>query len=69
MFMMPKRSGSAGVFTNASWRRGSLHFVLEDVVIRSADDIEPVEEILMISELLGDIPAPDNIAHPRGVTD
>ena len=31
--------------------------------------IEPVEEILMISELLGDIPAPDNIAHPRGVTD
>ncbi len=30
----------------------SLHFVLEDVVIRNPPDIEPVEEILSIHNLL-----------------
>lgn len=70
MFMMPKRpERRRRIYERILEKGGSLHFVLEDVVIRSADDVEPVEEILMISELLGDIPAPDNVVHPRGVTD
>ena len=69
MFMMPKRpERRRRIYERILKKGGSLHFVLEDVVIRSADDVEPVEEILMISELLGDVPALDNVAQPRGVT-
>lgn len=53
MFMMPKREDRRWQVYDAILNKGaSLHFVLEDMVIRKPSDIEPVEEILSIHNLL-----------------
>jgi sporadic carbohydrate cluster protein (TIGR04323 family) len=53
MFMMPKREERRQQIYDAILSKGaSLHFVLEDIVIRKPSDIEPVEEILSIHNLL-----------------
>jgi sporadic carbohydrate cluster protein (TIGR04323 family) len=53
MFMMPKRAERRRKIYDAVLKQGaSLHFVLEDVVIRKAADIDAVEEILSIHNLL-----------------
>jgi sporadic carbohydrate cluster protein (TIGR04323 family) len=53
MFMMPKRADRRRKIYDAILKQGaSLHFVLEDIVIRGPGDIEPVEEILSIHNLL-----------------
>jgi len=50
---LPKRAERRGKIYDAILRQGaSLHFVLEDVVVRRPADIEPVEEILSIHNLL-----------------
>lgn len=60
MFMMPARAERRRrIYERILAAEGSLHFVLEDLVIRTAADIEPVEEILMVTQLLGESPSPD----------
>jgi sporadic carbohydrate cluster protein (TIGR04323 family) len=57
MFMMPKRAERRRAIYQAILAQGaSLHFVLEDVVIRTSSDVEPVEEILLIHNLLPSAP-------------
>jgi sporadic carbohydrate cluster protein (TIGR04323 family) len=57
MFMMPKRAERRRkIFDEVLGQGASLHFVLEDVVIRKSSDIEPVEEILLIHNLLPSTP-------------
>jgi sporadic carbohydrate cluster protein (TIGR04323 family) len=57
MFMMPKRSERRRRVYDAVLRHGaSLHFVLEDMVVRKPSDIEPIEEILSIHNLLPEAP-------------
>jgi sporadic carbohydrate cluster protein (TIGR04323 family) len=57
MFMMPKREERRRQIYDAILRKGaSLHFVLEDVVVRKPSDIEPIEEILSIHNLLPGAP-------------
>jgi len=57
MFMMPKRPERRRALYKAILAKGaSLHFVLEDVVIRTAADMEPIEEILTIHNLLPSAP-------------
>jgi sporadic carbohydrate cluster protein (TIGR04323 family) len=57
MFMMPKRAERRRKIYDAILAHGaSLHFVLEDVVIRKAADIDAVEEILSIHNLLPTAP-------------
>jgi sporadic carbohydrate cluster protein (TIGR04323 family) len=54
---MPKRAERRGKIYDAILKQGaSLHFVLEDVVVRRAADIDPVEEILSIHNLLPSAP-------------
>jgi sporadic carbohydrate cluster protein (TIGR04323 family) len=53
MFMMPKRAERRRKIYDAILGQGAtLHFVLEDVVIRKTEDTAPVEEILSIHNLL-----------------
>lgn len=53
MFMMPKRAERRRRIYDTILSQGaSLHFVLEDMVVRERADIEPVEEILSIHNLL-----------------
>ena len=53
MYMMPKRAERRrSIYDEVLGNGASLHFVLEDFVIRTLDDIEPVEEILMIQNVL-----------------
>ncbi len=60
MFMMPARAERRRrIYERILAAEGSLHFVLEDLVIRTEADIEPVEEILMVTQLLGESPSPD----------
>jgi sporadic carbohydrate cluster protein (TIGR04323 family) len=57
MFMMPERAKRRRKIYEAILKKGaSLHFVLEDVVVRNSSDIEPVEEILSIHNLLPTVP-------------
>lgn len=57
MFMMPKRAERRRRIYDAIMDQGaSLHFVLEDVVIRKPADIAAVEEILSIHNLLPGTP-------------
>ena len=57
MFMMPKRPERRRLIYDGVLAHGAaLHFVLEDFVIRTAPDIEPVEEILSIHGLLAAAP-------------
>jgi sporadic carbohydrate cluster protein (TIGR04323 family) len=57
MFMMPKRAERRRKIYDAILGQGaSLHFVLEDVVVRKSVDIEPIEEILAIHHLLPSAP-------------
>jgi len=57
MFMMPKRPERRRLIYDGVLAHGAaLHFVLEDFVIRTALDIEPVEEILSIHNLLAAAP-------------
>ena len=60
MFMMPKRpERRLRIYERIINMGGSLHFVLEDYVIRSQNDIEDVEEILKLTHLIGNAPAPN----------
>jgi len=53
MFMMPKRAERRRKIYDAILGQGaSLHFVLEDVVVRKLEDTVAVEEILSIHNLL-----------------
>ncbi|MGA2129649.1 MAG: LIC12192 family sporadic carbohydrate cluster protein [Xanthobacteraceae bacterium] len=53
MFMMPKRAERRRrIYAAILAKSASLHFVLEDVVVRTPADVEPVEEILSIHNLL-----------------
>jgi len=57
MFMMPKRAERRRKIYDAILNKGaSLHFVLEDFVVRNPSNIEPVEEILSIQNLLPTTP-------------
>jgi sporadic carbohydrate cluster protein (TIGR04323 family) len=57
MYMMPKRSGRRRRLYEAVLNQGaSLHFVLEDMVVRKLSDAEPIEEILSIYHLLPEAP-------------
>jgi sporadic carbohydrate cluster protein (TIGR04323 family) len=57
MFMMPKRAERRRRFYEAVLEKGaSLHFVLEDMVVRKLSDVEPIEEILSIHNLLPEVP-------------
>lgn len=57
MFMMPKRAERRRRIYDAVFAKGaSLHFVLEDMVLRGPADVEPVEEILSIHNLLPSAP-------------
>lgn len=57
IFMMPKRpERRRDIYQRILDQDASLHFVLEDMVIRSPADIEPIEEILSIHFLLPNAP-------------
>jgi sporadic carbohydrate cluster protein (TIGR04323 family) len=57
MFMMPRRAERRRKIYDAILKQGaSLHFVLEDIVIRNPADIESVEEVLSIHDLLPTVP-------------
>jgi sporadic carbohydrate cluster protein (TIGR04323 family) len=57
MFMMPKLAERRCKVYAAILKQGaSLHFVLEDVVIRKSVDIDAIEEILSIHNLLPNAP-------------
>jgi sporadic carbohydrate cluster protein (TIGR04323 family) len=57
IFMMPKRAERRrDVYRRILEKNASLHFVLEDMVIRKPADIEPAEEILSIHFLLPTAP-------------
>ena len=61
MYMLPKRAERRReIYKRILDQEASLHFVLEDVVIRSPEDIEPVEEILSIYHVLPQ--TPQNVA-------
>ena len=67
MFMMPKRAERRlGIYERILNMKGSLHFVLEDYIIRSQNDIEAVEEILDLTRLLGETPAPNEAIESVG---
>lgn len=52
MYMVPKRAERRRTIYDAVLANdASLHFVLEDFVIRTLDDIEPVEEILIMQNV------------------
>ena len=64
MFMMPKRpERRLKIYDRIINMGGSLHFVLEDYVISSQKDIEEVEEILMLTPLLCELPAQMKMSH------
>lgn len=68
MFMMPKRpERRLGIYERILDMRGSLHFVLEDYKIISQNDIEAVEEILNLTQVLGETPAPSEASDSLGV--
>jgi sporadic carbohydrate cluster protein (TIGR04323 family) len=68
MFMMPKRAERRRkIYDAVLGQRASLHFVLEDVVVRSPTDVEPIEEILSIHNLLPS--APRQIPDPEFAAD
>jgi sporadic carbohydrate cluster protein (TIGR04323 family) len=57
MFMMPRRPERRRHIYEAVLNQGaSLHFVLEDMVVRKLSDAEPIEEILSIHNLLPEAP-------------
>lgn len=57
MFMMPKRAERRQRMFEAILDQGaSLHFVLEDMVVHTRTDIEPIEEVLSIHNLLSASP-------------
>jgi sporadic carbohydrate cluster protein (TIGR04323 family) len=57
MFMMPKGAKRRLKIYDAILKQGaSLHFVLEDMVVRKPADVESVEEILLIHNLLPTTP-------------
>lgn len=57
MYMFPKRAERRReIYQRILDQDASLHFVLEDVVIRRPEDIEPVEEILSIYHVLPQTP-------------
>jgi sporadic carbohydrate cluster protein (TIGR04323 family) len=57
MFMMPKRAERRRQIYDAILSKGaSLHFVLEDFVIRKPEDVEPIDEILSLHNLLPAVP-------------
>lgn len=57
MFMMPRRAERRQRIYETVFDQGaSLHFVLEDMVVRRPSDIEPIEEILSIHNLLPETP-------------
>lgn len=57
MFMMPKdQARRRRIFDRVIEQDGSLHFVLEDFVVRKHADIAPIEEILSIHHLLPSAP-------------
>ncbi len=61
MYMLPKRAERRrAIYKRILDQDASLHFVLEDVVIRTRADIEPVEEILSIYHVLPQ--TPQNVA-------
>jgi sporadic carbohydrate cluster protein (TIGR04323 family) len=57
IFMMPKRQERRlDIYRRILDQDASLHFVLEDLVIRKPEDIAPVEEILSIHFVLPEAP-------------
>src|SRR5215211_7414478 len=53
MFMMPKQAERRRLKYDGILAKGaSLHFVLEDFVIRRPEDVEPIDEILSLHNLL-----------------
>ncbi len=53
LFMLPKESGMRQTIYREFLKHGaSLHFVMENVIIQMAGDIDSVEEILAIRETL-----------------
>jgi sporadic carbohydrate cluster protein (TIGR04323 family) len=57
MFMLPHRPERRARIYETIFRQGAdLHFVLEDMVIASLADVEPVEEILSIYQTLKHCP-------------
>jgi sporadic carbohydrate cluster protein (TIGR04323 family) len=57
IFMMPKRQERRlDIYRRILDQDASLHFVLEDLVIRKPEDIDPVEEILSIHFVLPEAP-------------
>jgi sporadic carbohydrate cluster protein (TIGR04323 family) len=57
MFMMPRRPERRRRIYEAVLNQGaSLHFVLEDMIVRKLPDVEPIEEILSIHNLLPEAP-------------
>lgn len=68
IFMMPKNAKRRrDVYKRILDKNASLHFVLEDMVIREPADIEPVEEILSIHFLLPSAPQTIHDADPDAV--
>jgi sporadic carbohydrate cluster protein (TIGR04323 family) len=66
IYMMPKRAERRREIYRAILDKGaSLHFVLEDFVVRTPADIEPIEDILIIHNLLPE--APKQIGDPDAV--
>jgi sporadic carbohydrate cluster protein (TIGR04323 family) len=57
MFMMPRRpERRRRIYETVLNQSASLHFVLEDMVVRKLSDVEPIEEILSIHSLLPEAP-------------
>ncbi len=57
MFMLPRRADRRRRIYEAVLDQGaSLHFVLEDMVVRKLSDVEPIEEIICIHNLLAEAP-------------
>jgi hypothetical protein len=55
--MMPRRPERRWCIYEAVLNQGaSLHFVLEDMIVRKLPDVEPIEEILSIHNLLPEAP-------------
>jgi sporadic carbohydrate cluster protein (TIGR04323 family) len=53
MFMLPKKSGRrADIYRKVFDQKIGIHFVMEDIVIKSFDDVQMVEEVLSIGNLI-----------------
>lgn len=65
LYMMPQRKERRmSVYRRIIEQGAELHFILENLILRTQDDIAPLEEILIIHNLLDRCPKSIDLAAP-----